>query len=226
VEPHGFVERAPGRCERGQVRRDAEVVEDLAYDPSVTLQEIAPAAHREIHAILRASSRESAMVPVSRIVRHLAHRWEIPLLAGPVRPGDSEIEPLEVLEGVLRDADARLILATALWLSLVGPVPILPPPWTESDRRRIAYLCELARCLGRLRGDVPRAHGPGWPARVSGIEPRTWPERIPLFASPAPEVPATFPGTRWGILETLAFSDYGEFQRRYLRCRNRVTEAA
>jgi hypothetical protein len=166
------------------------------------------------------------MVSVSRIVRHLAHRWQIPLLAGPARPGDGEVEPLEVLEGVLRNADARLILATALWLSLAGPIPVLPPSWRESDRRRIAYLCEIARCLGRLRGELPRGHGSGWPSRVSGLEPRTWPVRIRLFASPAPEVPATFPGTRWGILETLAFSDYGEFQRQYQRGRTRMTGAA
>jgi len=150
-----------------------------------------------------------------RVVRHFCHVWGIPLLAGPARPGDRSLESTTVLRTVLREADARLVLAGALWLSLLDPALLLPGEWSATDRRRTAYLCEVARCLGLLRDEPASRRPPDWPARTAGIEPAVWARSIVLLRSPAPPVASSRFGDRWGIVEVIPFSDYAAFQRKY-----------
>ena len=132
-----------------------------------------------------------------------------------MRPGDRSLEPSTVLRTVLREGDARVIQAAALWLSLLDVPILLRGEWSEGDRRRTAYLCEIARCLGLLRGERESRRPSSWPRRVAGIQPAPWHERIVLFPSPAPPVPPSRFGDRWGTVEVLAFSDYAAFQRKY-----------
>lgn len=150
---------------------------------------------------------------VARAVRFLHHAWGIPLLSEPVRPGDTSLGPESVLRMSLPWADARLIMGLAAWLSLVDPSVRLGDEWDLVDRRRVAYLCEIARCLARLRGET-RPHS--WPRRVAGISLSAWADRVPLFKSGAPPLPSSIFGTRWGIIEVIPFSDYAEFQRAFL----------
>lgn len=110
--------------------------------------------------------------PTAAVVRHLAGRWGLPLLADPMRPDDEALEPEAVIRIVLRAHDARLTMALALWLSLVAPGIRLEGDWSEEDRRRVAYLCELATCLERLRNPLSASRGPGWALHVVGLQPR------------------------------------------------------
>lgn len=146
----------------------------------------------------------------------LRARWRIPLVATPMAPTEAVLAPAEfvdLLRALLDVLDARVTMAVALWLSLLEDLPRLPAGWSEADRRRVAYLADMARCLRLQRG-----HGevPWSPSAVAGIEPASWPSRLPLFESVAPSLPASLFGRRWGILEVVDAADYAGFQRLYL----------
>jgi hypothetical protein len=153
---------------------------------------------------------------VEAVVRHFCHGFRIPLLAGPELSGDESLAAASILRTVLAAGDARLVVATPLWLSLLDAPVVLGEGWSGEDRRRVAYLGEIGRCLGLLRGGAGIARAPDWPRRIAGLEPAAFPGRIDLFRSPAPPLPSSIFGDRWGVVEVLAFSDYAAFQRKYL----------
>lgn len=150
-------------------------------------------------------------------MRFLVSRWDIPLLAPEGLRRPPAVSPQGILRAALGGRDARLIMATALWLSLVGPDIEIGGEWSDDDRRRIGYLCDVARCLRRLRGEDMRGRPPSWPGRVAGIRPGRRQRPIPLFDSVAPVLPASMLGIRWMVSEVISFSDHAAFQRLYLR---------
>jgi hypothetical protein len=156
---------------------------------------------------------------------HLAGQWGIPLLAPGGIP-EARPSPSDILAAALGGRDARLAMGVALWLSLVEPGMDLGGPWSEEDRRRIGYLCDIARCLRMLRGDSRRGRPARWPERVAGLAPRRWSSSVPLFASVAPELPRSLFGRKWGVAEVIPFSDYAAFQRQYIERREAVRRAA
>jgi hypothetical protein len=156
------------------------------------------------------------MEPLERIARHFRHEWGIPLLAGPPESGDRSLSPASILRAVLEGGDARVVLAAALWLSLLEDGPELEGEWSDPDRRRVGYLCEIARCLDLLREEPATRRPSSWPQRVAGIAPQYASRRVPLFVSPAPPVPSSRFGVRWGIVEVLEFAEYAALQREFL----------
>jgi hypothetical protein len=151
-----------------------------------------------------------------RLVAYLRD-WGLPL--GTEKKVDAlpETTPLpEVVRGVLKCGDLRAVRALPLWLSLVPDVPPLPPGWSIEDRRRVAYLLELAHALATLREEDRSSRDDSWTAAVTGIEPQPWRERVPLCESPAPLATPSMFGERWGIEEPMNFPEYAAFQRQYL----------
>jgi len=151
----------------------------------------------------------------------LRSRWHIPLLAEPVPTASALLAPADeigLLEALLPILDARVSMAVALWLSLLDGIPPLPPAWPQADKRRVAYLADVARALRLQRGEGE----PAWSAEgASGLRPGDWPDRLPLFASVAPVLPASRLGLRWGISEVVDAADFAGFQKLFLETRAR-----
>jgi len=154
------------------------------------------------------------------LVAYLHDYWGLPLgTARPATPLPRTTPPSEVVRLALSCGDLRLVRAMPLWLSLIGEVDPVPPEWLVDDRRRLAYLCELAQALGSLRKDRRFPRGDSWVALVAGIEPRHWEEKVPLCESPGPLATPSMFGERWGVEEPITFPEYVAFQNQYLALR-------
>jgi hypothetical protein len=106
------------------------------------------------------------------LVGYLREHWGLPL--GAARPAPAlprTTTPSDIVRRALSCGDLRLVRALPLWLSLVPEVDPLPSEWPVDDRRRLAYLCELAQALASLRKDRTLPRGDAWAASVAGIAP-------------------------------------------------------
>jgi hypothetical protein len=156
----------------------------------------------------------------------LRERWHIPLVAEPVTDPGAMLAPADIpglLRALLDCMDARVAMAVALWLSLLEDVPPLPADWPQADRRRVGYLADVGRCL-RLQRDEGELQ---WNIEAfCGVASQPWTDRLTLFPSPAPVLPASLLGLRWGMLEVVDAADYAGFQRLFLQARDaRGTQA-
>jgi hypothetical protein len=174
----------------------------------------------------RDPSGPAAPLTAVRAFSLLRAGWGIPLGS---RAEEADLVPsrpvgvIDLLRALLRALDARGSLAVALWLSLLDDLPALPSDWTEADRRRFAYLAEMARCLRLQRGDGELP----WSAEAAcGLRAGAWPHRLRLFDSAAPELPASRLGRRWGVAEVLDATEFAGFQRLFLTSRAARTEAS
>jgi hypothetical protein len=151
------------------------------------------------------------------LAAYMHRSWGLPLGTAQAVPAvPVETSPAEIMRLTLECGDLRLVRALPLWLSLVPKVDSAPREWPVDDRRKLAYLCELARALASLRGADMHAMGSSWATSVAGIEARAWPRKLPLCASPGPPVTPSLFGERWGIEEPMAFPEYVAFQKQYL----------
>ena len=153
------------------------------------------------------------------IVEFLRRNWHFPLgSAANASPIPRASDPAEVVRSALATGDVRLVRALPHWVSLLSRPPSVPTGsiWSGGDRRRLAYICELAAALRCLRVDLATLETADRPAVTAGIEPKTWPHRIPLCDFDSPEIAASIFGERWGILEPMAFPEYVTFQKQHL----------
>ena len=154
------------------------------------------------------------------VAEFLRRHWGMPLrTTADVDPLPPSSDPVEVVRIALDSGDVRLVRALPCWVSLLANLPTVPEGsrWSDEDRRRLAYICELAAALRCLRESSVTPEDPDRPASVAGIEPKGWRRRIPLCPFEGRETASSIFGERWGILEPMAFPEYVAFQEQYLR---------
>lgn len=151
------------------------------------------------------------------LAAYLRGYWDIPLgTACPPRASPKAILPSDVVRGALDSGDLRLVRALPLWLSLLPKVDPPPAGWRVEDRRRLAYLCELAQALASLRSSGRSRPDASWAASVAGIQPEPWGVRVPLCHSQGPVATPSLFGELWGIEEPMTFPEYVAFQDQLL----------
>jgi hypothetical protein len=151
------------------------------------------------------------------LVAYLRGTWGIPLgTAGQARGSPLKVLPSEIVRRALDCGDLRLVRALPLWLSLLPHVDPPPDGWSVPDRRRLAYLCELAQALASLRNARRSRPDASWAASVARIQPEPWGEKVTLCRSSGPVATPSVFGELWGIEEPMTFPEYVAFQDQFL----------